>query len=93
MHVLALDAHTCDCVLPHRKNSEHTHDSFRSKCSICSTAYRSEEFLGSLLHTNASPTVATHTFLYTWLATNVISFEKLFHGCYSLHMFFPTFML
>ena len=32
-HVLALDAHTCDCVPPCRKNSEHTRDSFvRSIC-------------------------------------------------------------
>ena len=52
-HVLALDAHTCDCVLPRRKNSEHTCDSFRGKCSMIvpsfftATAYRSEEFLGT----------------------------------------------
>ena len=55
--MLALDAHTCDCVLPRRKNSEHTRDSFRGKCSMIvpsfftATVYRSEEFLGSLSHT------------------------------------------
>ena len=30
------------------------------------TTYQSEEFLGSRSHTNAYPTVAAHTFLYTW---------------------------
>ena len=36
-------------------------------------------FLGSLSHTSASPTVATHTFLYTYVvAMNAISFEKTF---------------
>ena len=56
------------------------------------TAYQPEEFLGSLSHTNASPTVAAHTFLYV-VATNAISFEKLFHGSYSLCTLFPTSML
>ena len=54
--MLAPDAHCCDCVLPRCKNSEHTRDSFRGKCStivpsfFTATAYRSEEILGSLSH-------------------------------------------
>ena len=49
--MLALDTHIWDCVLPRHKNSEHTCNSFRGKCSVIVpsfftvTAYRSEEFL------------------------------------------------
>jgi len=52
------------------QNSEHTRDTFRGKCPMrvpffffTATAYRSEVFLGSLLHTNGSPTAASHTSL------------------------------
>ena len=49
-------AHTCNCVLPRHKNSEHTRNSFRGKCPMIvpsfftATAYRLEDFS----HTNAS---------------------------------------
>ena len=61
--MLALDAHSCDCVLPRRKNSEHTRDSFRGKCSMIvpsfftATAYRSEEFLGTPMPLQPSPPI------------------------------------
>ena len=52
----------CDCVLSRRKN---TLDSFQGKCSMSmivpsfftATAYRSDKFVGSLSHTNASPLI------------------------------------
>ena len=144
--ILCMRHSTCSpstLILPRRKNSEHSRDSFRGKCSMIvslfftATAYRSEEFLGSLSHTNASPTVAAQTllcftssfpffsvsfvqtlcvqsfilcctyillviFLFIYIAkknkklfiyvvaVNAISFEKLFHGSYSLRTFFPT---
>ena len=57
------------------------------------TAYQSEESLDSLSHTNASLTVAAHTFFIYVVAANIISFEKLFQSSYSLRTFFPTSML
>ena len=93
-HVLALDAYTCDCVLPRRKNSEHSRESFRGKCPMIvhsfftATAYRSEVF--GLSRTSAtlqpSPPIL---FIYVVVA-HAISFEKLFHDSYSLRAFFPT---
>ena len=68
--MLTLDAHTCDCVHPRRKNSEHTHDSFRGKRSMTvpsfftATAYRSEEFLGSLCTpTPFQPSLPIHFYI------------------------------
>ena len=46
------------------------------------------KFLGSLSHTNASPTVAAHTF---FIYMQFLS--KNFHGSYSLRTLFPTSML
>ena len=52
-------------VTHHRKNSEHTRDTFRGKCPMIvpsfftATAYRSEAFSGSLSHTNDSPTTTS----------------------------------
>ena len=42
------------------------------------TAYRSEESLGSLSHTNASPTVTAHTFFYICGSRECNFFRKIF---------------
>ena len=61
--MLALNAHTCNCVLPHRKNSKHTRDSFRGKCSMnvpsffTATAYRSEELFRTPTPLQPSPPI------------------------------------
>ena len=51
------------------------------------TAYRSEAFSGSLLHTNDSPTTASILLIYTWQPR--IPFENLFHSSYFLRTFLP----
>ena len=83
--MLVLDAHTCDCVLLHRKNSKHSSDSFWDKCFMIvplfftALAYQLEEFLGSLSHINASPTVLPILF-YMHGTRECYFFWKLFHG-------------
>ena len=54
------------------------------------TAYR--VFGLSFAHQRVSNCRCPYFFIYV-VAANVISFEKLFHGSYSLRMFFPTSML
>ena len=84
-------AHTCNCVLPRHKNSEHTRNSFRGKCPIIvpsfftATAYRLEDFS----HTNASNRCRPYFFIYV-VAANTILFVKHFHGSYSLRTFFDS---
>ena len=57
---------TVHSIVPHRhKNSKHTRNTLRGKCPMIApsfftaTVYRSEAFLGSLSHTNDSPTTAS----------------------------------
>ena len=63
-----------------------------SRSTLTATAYRLEDFLDSLSHTNASNRRRPYVFIYV-VATNTIPFEKHFHGSYSLRTFFDSRLL
>ena len=75
----AFDANTCDCVLPRRKNSEHTRDSFRGKCSMIVPSFLQPQRIDrkSFCEHQRLPNCRGTYFSMYVVVANVISFEKL----------------
>ena len=66
-------------VISRRKKREHIRDSFRGKCSMIVPSFSQPQRIDrKFLWTPTPPQLSRH------ILANVISFEKLFHGIYSV---------